>query len=378
MKDYINTARFNIMRMRSDDWGRENEALKGLLDATKKFNATDLRDKIFALAHLPAFRREYPEVQPDYRVSVRQVYTDVTAAIIKYEKGLGVLTMVDRDVDNPDEDLPSWVPRWHRADKTPNVSSMWYRFNAAGTAKELPRLSAECFKNDVLILAGFQLDVVEDVCTIEFRGSRTERPFLQPVFHAQEPWKPFERSPNGPYPAEPDIITAYAMTLTANCRGLDGFWARRCAEDEVDHHKADFVAWLQWLRMASTWDGPGSHYPPGLYSQERPFLTDGTDEEVLEFAMRYQEMIQMNNFHRRLFRTKKGYVGLGSHGLAKGDLVCIVAGGAVPLILRQNHIGIGYHLIGDAYVYGAMDGEVATRRMQQDGAAAWSDEFEIH
>jgi hypothetical protein len=372
MAQYMTGTRYNIMRMRSSNWERDNQELKALLDTIKRFHASDLRDRIYALIHLPPFRREYPDISVDYRADARDVYIDVARAIIKYEKGLELLTTVDRDATCPKEVLPSWVPRWHRLDTTPNVSSMWYQFFSAGTAEGAPALAVDCVNGDVLSVTGFELDSIQDVCRFEFHGTYMAKPPRPPIFHIDEPWAPYTRSPDGPYATEPDFIAAYAMTLTASCRGIGGWWARRCPEEEFSHHAGDFVAWLQWLRTAGSVDGAGSHYPPGLYSQERPFLNDTTEEEMLELSSRYQEMVRRYNLERRLFRTKKGYLGLGAHGLAKGDKVCVVAGGAVPLLLRPRTTGQGYEFIGDAYVHGVMDGEAASRRMQEEDGAAWS------
>lgn len=38
-----------------------------------------------------------------------------------------------------------------------------------------------------------------------------------------------------------------------------------------------------------------------------------------------------------------------------GDLICVMFGGRFPLVLRP--VDGGYHLIGDAYVHGIMNGE---------------------
>lgn len=367
MSDYMTTARFNIMNMRGSQWEEGNQELKVLLDQVKDFNATDLRDKVYALIHLPPFRREYPDIEVNYRIWDYDVYADVARRIIAYEKGLGILTTVDRNPKIPSEGpLPSWVPRWHRVNIVPNASSMWYQFFSAGTGDTAPVLLLDDPKGKVLSVPGFELDVIEDVCRIELRGARSQIPPLQPVFHVDEPWGPYTRSPESPYPVEPDIIQAYAMTFTAMMRGVGGWWARRCPEDEYDHHRADFVAWLQWLRAAGEADGPGSHYPPGLYSQERPFLNDTTEEGLLEFATRYQMMLQKYHLQRRLFRTRKGYLGLGGHGLLKGDRICILAGGAVPFILRPRSTGEHHEFIGDAYVHGVMDGEALTNRDASD------------
>jgi hypothetical protein len=59
---------------------------------------------------------------------------------------------------------------------------------------------------------------------------------------------------------------------------------------------------------------------------------------------------------RRLLRTEKGYLGMGSVSVEPGDQVWVLKGGDVPLILRPVKDG-RYRLIGEAYVHGIMRGE---------------------
>jgi hypothetical protein len=68
--------------------------------------------------------------------------------------------------------------------------------------------------------------------------------------------------------------------------------------------------------------------------------------------------------NRRFFRTEKGRLGWGPDQMREGDVVCVVSGGAVPLVLR----GLGereFEVIGDAYVHGIMDGEVMSLGIEE-------------
>lgn len=66
----------------------------------------------------------------------------------------------------------------------------------------------------------------------------------------------------------------------------------------------------------------------------------------------------MNEIHsRRLFLSDKGYVGLAPDDAQTGDVVCILFGALVPFVLREKVGRRQYQLIGEAYVYGIMDGE---------------------
>jgi hypothetical protein len=58
------------------------------------------------------------------------------------------------------------------------------------------------------------------------------------------------------------------------------------------------------------------------------------------------------------FITKTGYIGLGPISMQPNDIVCIFLGARVPHILRRRQDGRAGHLfVGDAFVYGLMDGE---------------------
>ena len=53
----------------------------------------------------------------------------------------------------------------------------------------------------------------------------------------------------------------------------------------------------------------------------------------------------------RLFRTEKGYLGMGPVSVLPGDEVWVLAGARVPFVLRRCR------LLGQCYVHGLMHGE---------------------
>lgn len=78
---------------------------------------------------------------------------------------------------------------------------------------------------------------------------------------------------------------------------------------------------------------------------------------------------------RRVFRTRKGYLGSGPRDIRLGDVVCIVAGSSTPFLFRRveqeggeglvaGHMPSAEELgkvraVGEAYVHGVMDGTLA-------------------
>jgi hypothetical protein len=66
----------------------------------------------------------------------------------------------------------------------------------------------------------------------------------------------------------------------------------------------------------------------------------------------------MNKFvisQRRMFRSKKGYIGLAPQFAQEGDQIRLFKGDAIPLVVRPE--GERWRLVGDSYVYGIMNGE---------------------
>lgn len=454
------------MFLRQDAHEQRTQRLAVLLDHCAKFRATDARDKVYALMHLPAFRREYPGMRPDYHLPTEAVYADAALHILRESRDFSILTMADRnrrnDVPRNEEALrlPSWIPPWHRPAANPSVSCYWYQFMSASGKSEKAKAAqavrlvtssepspcsrvlrhlATVFKHvspvkssspmdenailprtAVLGLRGFEFDVVHDVSELEFWGRRVPDEPRIPLFRTRTgPWgryrprkadddsalqsktvSPLEGS-NCPYPTEPAVIAAYAMTLTASCREYSGIYTIRCAESNHAHHAADFVAFLTWartLQRRSIDDGggladgsglddsypqpqqipPGDFCPPGLYAAERPTLIDADSQEVRDMSRRYSLMAWNYNMSRCLYRTRRGYLGTGPQSVQRGDIVCVFMSAAVPFILRSRGDGDdGYTLVGDAYVHGIMDGELV-KDWEEGKAELDLREFRIH
>lgn len=60
--------------------------------------------------------------------------------------------------------------------------------------------------------------------------------------------------------------------------------------------------------------------------------------------------------NRRIFFTKQlAYLGLGPSVMQENDVLCVLFGGATPMILRPE--GDYYRFVGECYVYDLMNGE---------------------
>jgi hypothetical protein len=71
--------------------------------------------------------------------------------------------------------------------------------------------------------------------------------------------------------------------------------------------------------------------------------------------------------NRRPFITKNGYVGIGPAGMLPADVVSIFFGAHIPYVIRQESENpLRFSLVGDAYVYGIMDGEFMTTVFEKE------------
>ena len=73
---------------------------------------------------------------------------------------------------------------------------------------------------------------------------------------------------------------------------------------------------------------------------------------------RYIQSLQTQG--RRLYRTKRGLIGLAPRSAQVGDRICCLQAARVPFVLRplprkEGHSGLEYELVGEAYLHGIMD-----------------------
>jgi hypothetical protein len=94
--------------------------------------------------------------------------------------------------------------------------------------------------------------------------------------------------------------------------------------------------------------------PVGLYVSISGIRTAFEHEYQHGPIMTFSKKLE-TTLHRKLFKTTKGYIGIGPCSLQKGDGVALFKGGMVPLVIRS--LGDKWELVGDCYVHGIMHGE---------------------
>lgn len=104
---------------------------------------------------------------------------------------------------------------------------------------------------------------------------------------------------------------------------LIAFWRTLVEDlDPEDHNRAGNTSRLpsSFDRLVEGWVVDDDQFPP-----RRHFL---------DSALEFKDSVGSDLFGRRMFRTKKGWVGISCTHVQPGDIVCLLSGGWLPFLLR--------------------------------------------
>jgi hypothetical protein len=352
--------REGLLSLEDDALGRRIRHLNGtthdlldLADKCRELEATDPRDKIYALLGLA----EDDQFEVDYDQSVREVYRRFAEACIERSGTLDVFNFVIGSYRN---DIPSWVPDWTFG-RIPSLIGHTSRkkdqtYSASGdstadfhTLFSLAKGGHISFdgggvNNDILSLfcsvSGFAIDVVEHLGSVVADTASIqspEMPLIQEWISLVEDFTDL----SGPYKTMEEHYDAFWKTLTA-----DKYYTTRASKNQA----------LQRPYLA--------HW---FLEKEVADLQQIKSLENQDFLLNFERAA----LGRRFFVSKKGYLGLAPGKTRPGDLICILFGGQSPFILRKDQEQMihqerlleifggdsMHHLIGESYVHGLMDGE---------------------
>lgn len=331
---------------------RKTDTLVAILRRVSHFEATDPRDKVYALLAHPLARSATGEsfITPQYSLSQYDWCMDVTISLLRNSRLLHVLAAVEHSADTLPVKLPSWAPRW---DQPLMCGSLGLEtrpdLHAAGDTDESWQL-IEGFMLDVL---GIPFDIVEiasgRIAVANLRSTVEERTSCEHdrVLYLQHLLDGENTGIQRLYPSREDQEKMLCQTLTI---------------DESPEMMRAFKAYKEVNRIdpyEETWFSLRSKPSPGEYE------FDWLDVQ----AERFINSAQYCPNDRVGFRTVKGYIGLGPHMLEEGDILAVLFGCAIPFILRK--IDDKYRLIGECFVHLLNDGRVIDMwRRGEDGLHA--------
>ena len=366
--DLVRERILNVIKIKKDYNKEKKISLIHALQLARTSQATDPRDKVFALFGLifPQIRQTF---QPNYLKSVPEVYCRIAKMLlfrysIPSDSLFGLLSEAEANEDGCD--LPSWVPDWRVPNHVSNNSkkSFWAIHTAAGytaAGTSLIEISETEDANKIklqgklcdtvhvtsAVRPGFTLEKVDPKTFLKVRSDDHGNELL---------WSP--SITNIAFITESSSIAgschryeynglddAYSRTIIGNQGRLISDCLPRSLATDSDHATSywHFRQYLAILYPGNVVNGaPLRTLRSLLASHEKGYLA-------------FQAALIVVASNRRFFSTIGGYMGLGPSRMRPGDTICVFLGGAVPWVIRQD--GEDYVLVGECYVHGLMNGE---------------------
>jgi hypothetical protein len=167
--------------------GFRNADFLTLLHTTRNCEATDPKDKIFAILGL-VDRRTRSQVPVDYSRSIVDIYTNVATAVIAERKSLDIIQYgCGNGSVSQLMGLPSWVPDWSKLSVRPMTLSSLFgldfgTFDIARDPRKTQEISIE-YKKDglekVIQCGGRASEHTTDVCQGPVTSVRVQAEFLR-------------------------------------------------------------------------------------------------------------------------------------------------------------------------------------------------------
>ncbi|KAF4953647.1 hypothetical protein FGADI_5983 [Fusarium gaditjirri] len=313
--------------------GTENPPLVWLMEVSRRFEASNCRDKIFALLGLVCQQDRL--LEPDYEQPIPAVLMNVVEFLVRSWGNLHVM-LGNRFELNPDG--PSWTPDLGsrlRGDTTLKI------FNKPFKADNGQRPTVEIDKGlGTLSCKGVFLGVTRLIIGPYMQG---EKPADGADFY-QEATNGFG---NRQFFTE---ICGFCHTLSQTDKAL------LCRTLVMDHD--------------STTLGEDPSYPApaefvdmmqALFEQKPVpdnFVPEGSRiDRFLEYTAPFTKSMENASSNRCFFVTGSGRMGMGPFSMKPDDTIVVLFGSPFCLVLRAVQGTNCYNLIGDAYVHGVMDGE---------------------
>ncbi|KAF5621064.1 heterokaryon incompatibility 6 OR allele [Fusarium tjaetaba] len=304
----------------------------GYIEVSRRFEASNCRDKIFALRGLVCDQDRL--LEPDYEQPVPAVLMNVVEFLVRSWANLHIL-LGNRFEVNPDS--PSW---------TPDLGS---RLRGDTTL----RIFNKTFKADNGKRPTVKVD--KSLGTLSCRGlllaatTRVIGPFIQ-----------------GQKPADE---AAFYQELNS-CFGNHQFFTEICdfSRSLTETDKTQLCRTLV-MDHDSTIPGEDPLYPApaefvnmmqALFEQKPVpdnFMPEASRiDRFIQYVTPFSKSMENASSNRCFFVTESGGMGMGPFSTKPDDIIVVLFGSPFCLVLRSVQGTDCYSLIGDAYVHGAMDG----------------------
>ncbi|KAK8931610.1 hypothetical protein H634G_04144 [Metarhizium anisopliae BRIP 53293] len=358
-------------------WNRDrpdSENFVAFLARAKGLRCWDARDRVYAFLGLRMAQvglGSGPIVVPDYQKPHHEAFHELALEFLKHTNDLCILSAVDHTSETLKSDLPSWVPRWDYVASTDQFGLHDVPYNASRGMKQT-KLSF--VSSTGLRVRGFTLD------RIHFRSKALPKALPTALYTL---WEGFSVQ-------NQNSLASLWKVVPLPLQNLLVLFAER-----IPDKKKDFLVNL-WIYLANT--RHKSAYDDGerLFAFIKTLRRGAHDEgrwaltaDEAAFCLRLcrksasfgcENMAELEQVAQgsdgRDFRlhtsawctgrtfilTSNGYYGLAPEAAEEGDVCCIIPGLRVPVILRGMNKEQHYRLVGEAFIFGLMEGQGIANR----------------
>jgi len=373
------------------------------------FRVTDPRDRIFALLNISSDADD-EALKPNYSKPLKNVFIDSTIHLLrKRSESISLLYAAGIGMRRALHDLPSWVADW----TTPHPGTIFgaiadtaeilgkQGFRACGTNFVHPCLVCSPDLGSIRLKAQI-FDAVESIASplpdITFdRDSTARRESHTTRFNWLTELSRLVGSGQF-YPAEapffPDVLartliahgdSSGHLALESAVTNFLNYYAVQyiIAEIEDEEQQGDIppsvVKRIEDIKLTvaeilkKAVDSDGHPLSPTFIQQQLgdpPYVPKAVAESAALYINAMSAAIASAlgaaAGSRRVYKSRKGYVGLCPPLSQKNDLICLIYGTNVPFLIRPREIGAGYLLVGETYLHGVMFGEAMGKATEKE------------
>lgn len=364
-----------MLNMGMGNVDKKNLSLIDLLQTSRNALATDPRDYVYGLLGL-ASELYRSKIEVDYEEPVAKTYRRVAKVVV--ELGEGAKLLYNLHGLDTKLDLPSWVPDW--SNQNFPLFSLSPIPSSGSTTIDIPYVCAGGPQSEMRVsddgnnlqCTGYIVDVIDRLTSTyiddDDRGDQnneTSDSERYPKTHAYQ----YLCQCLSELAAFLEAKSAYLTEMHEEIIWRTSIWNRvRSRQNKADMQYEDlYHSFKDYIEFQSL-------SPQDIYEKSRPRMV-ALDKElgfpvpgevgakillqeadaVQDQASKYANWAITICSRMRLCGTTKGYVGHVPNGAQISDVICVIAGAAVPFTLRQTPEG--YRVMGQCYLHGIMEGE---------------------
>lgn len=279
-------------------------------------------------------------------LEIEEKLATLTSNVNELMKAMRDINISDR-VDRGTTPWPTWIPDWtHRLGEESYSECLYLLhskprptfYRAAGDSKAQAKIIKE--KRLLLSVKGVLFDKVKSVSPYCYDNTKNKTEDELHAMIVQDYWRYVVRALRGntgsPSPYGNDVRSlnnAYHQALILG-RNVIG------DEENFEANKEFYSMFWKYVELNSVSDdlitNPAYTFDPKWESKL-----------LFRVQARIQQLKYYMKYKSRFFATDKGYLGRGPVGMKEGDVVCLLFGGRVPFVLREDEDGY-YRLVGES------------------------------